>query len=79
MTAVILSGSDPDVWLRTVDIDAQDGEVVLHDVVDEPDRPLVRTVLAYTPDDADALAELLMAAAMRARFVDTRQMELITQ
>ena len=75
MTTLILADSEPD-HVRTLDVEARDGEVWLHDVVDEPDRPLARATLSYTPDDAGALAELLMAEAMRARYADTRQLEL---
>ena len=46
MTALILAGSDPDVFVRYVDIEAHDGEITLTDVVDEPDA---RSSARYWP------------------------------
>ena len=76
MTPIILSGSDPDIYCHYVDISALGGEVYLHDTIDEPEMPVVRTLLAYTPDDAVRVAERLLAAARTCRVEDDRQGEI---
>lgn len=49
-------------FTRTLDVDAFDDEIVLHDIVEEDGQPCARTILAYTRADVEKLVALIQAA-----------------
>lgn len=68
------TADDPDVT-RTIDIDADAGEVVLHDITCTDDDTH-RAASSYTLTDAELLGQALLLAVAKARGMAIGQREL---
>jgi len=65
MTVIHLhTADDPDV-VRTIDIEADAGEIIIHDIICGDDRTH-RATSSYTLADAEALGRALLAEVARA-------------
>ena len=74
--SITLHTGDTDV-IRSVDIETDDGDIVLFDLIEEQDVPVVRTILSWSVDDTETVAYALLAIVASERARDVRQWRLL--